>query len=61
MIYSPVFAALPDPLRTAVLHHLRAALRSKSPATDLARLPEDERRILREILTATLPEFASGR
>ncbi len=61
MIYSPVFAALPDSLRSAVLHRLRAALRSESPATDLAHLPEDERRILREILTATLPEFASGR
>jgi hypothetical protein len=57
MIYSPAFTGLPAPLRQRVLRDLAFAV-SDSSVDSL--LPAPERHAIRQILTETLPEFASA-
>jgi hypothetical protein len=56
MIYSPAFTGLPTPLRQRVLRDLAAALDGNTAGSHL---PSDERLSIRQILTETLPEFAT--
>ena len=60
MIYSPVYTGLPEALRRDVYSRLASALGSEAPADEAssAHLPAEERQAIREILAATLPEFA---
>jgi hypothetical protein len=59
LIYSEAFASLPPALRQSVLIRLHEMLTAETPAKRFAHLPAAERRAIREILTATLPEFAA--
>lgn len=56
MIYSPAFTGLPTPLRQRALRDLAAALDASGVGSHL---PSDERLSIRQILTETLPEFAT--
>jgi hypothetical protein len=56
MIYSAAFTGLPTPLRQRVLRDLAAALDGGPAGSHLA---TDERSAVRQILTATMPEFAA--
>jgi hypothetical protein len=56
MIYSPTFAGLATPLRERVLRDLATALDGNAAGTHL---PAEERTAIRQILTETLPEFAT--
>lgn len=55
MIYSPVFTGLPSPMKERIYRRLAAALNSTDKAYDY--LPKPEKQAIRQILTATLPEF----
>lgn len=57
MIYSPVFEGLPALVKQRVFARLNDALSGK--ATEFAYLPATERQAIREILQATVPEFAT--
>lgn len=60
LIYSQSFASLPKELRDLVLLRLSAGLRAYPPAPAFGHLPEDERRAIHEILTATLTDLPAG-
>lgn len=57
-IYSPMFAALPGPLRDRIFARLDAALGGTDPEKRHAYLPAEERAAIRAVLCATLPEAA---
>ena len=57
MIYSPVFEGLHPLVKQRVFAQMNDALNGKS--SDFAYLPAAERQAIREILQATLPEFAA--
>lgn len=59
LIYSEAFAALPSALRQSVLSRLHEVLTAETPTKRFAHLPAAERRAIREILAATLPEYAA--
>lgn len=58
LIYSEMFAVLPEPLRVLVFAQLDAALAEGESGGRYAYLPAGERRAIREILRATHPEAA---
>jgi hypothetical protein len=59
LIYSDGFAALPEPVRDAILGRIDEIL-DADPATDgFSSLTGPDREAIREILTATLPAFAA--
>lgn len=71
LIYSPLFDALPDPIRGRVFQRLVQILDAecsqtsepsgpKQSADDFAHLSFDDRSAIREILRATKPEFAAA-
>lgn len=57
MIYSSVFTGLPSELKQRVYAKLDAALDSQSDNPESAHLPPAERRAIRTILKATLPDL----
>jgi hypothetical protein len=57
MIYSPVFGALPEVVRSRVLEELRRALNAGDRSFDHITL--DEKSIIAQILSETLPGFAA--
>ena len=59
LVHSDSFAALPLPVRDAVLRRLCAALHDPDPHGRYAYLESDEKRRIVEILTETLPAFAA--
>jgi hypothetical protein len=61
MIYSEAFTILPRMLKHAVYQKLFAILEADAPPAKYAHLPAEERRAIRDILLATLPEFAALR
>jgi len=54
MIYSDLFAGLPEPVHERVWFHLDRALKPDPTDPEFAYLPEEERRVLREILRQTV-------
>ena len=54
MVYSPVFAGLPAPLKDRVFTRLAAALSPSQSDPEYAYLPADEKRLIRDILRQTL-------
>lgn len=58
LIYSEMFAALPRPVKDAVLGKLAAALRGGN--SEASHLPLAERKAVDEILSATLPGWPKG-
>ncbi len=58
MVYSPVFAGLHPLVKQRVFMQVNEALSGKD--TEFAYLPITERQAIREILQATLPEFATN-
>lgn len=61
LIYSPLFAELPIPLRRLIIEGLDDALSEDSPSPRYGYLELDERRRIREILRETLPAFGAAR
>ncbi len=59
MIYSEAFDDLPPELKRSVLRRLDAILQATPPPSRYSHIPAPERRAIREILVATLPEFAA--
>jgi len=59
LIYSAQFAALPIPLKNEVLRRLKGILSSMEGDARYAYLRPAERRMIREILRATLPAYAA--
>jgi hypothetical protein len=57
LIYSEAFTGLPAPLKTSVYRALHAGLHDNEPVAPFDHLSPDERVAIREILTATLPEW----
>ena len=57
MIYSPVFAGLPVPMKERIYRALASALNTTNPNKDYAYLPAAEKEAIRRILAATLPDF----
>jgi hypothetical protein len=57
MIYSAVFTGLPPEMKQRIHCHLAAALSETKPAPEYAYLPTPEKRAIRTILQATLPDF----
>jgi len=60
MIYSPVFAGLPVPLKERVQRRLAEALRDDARDEASAHLPLEEKRAIRRILKATLDGYPAG-
>ncbi|MBI5689306.1 MAG: hypothetical protein HZC55_04360 [Verrucomicrobia bacterium] len=58
LIYSEMFAALPEPLLARIFARLRAALESTDPKDRYAYLPAEERQRVLAILRETHPEAA---
>jgi hypothetical protein len=48
---------MPKELRTVVLRRLSVGLRATTPTPEFAHLRADERQVIHEILTATLPDL----
>lgn len=59
MIHSEAFQALPRELKTRVFRRLHEILVAPTPPRRFAHLPAPERTAIREILLATLPDFAA--
>ena len=57
MIYSAVFTGLPPEMKQRIHRHLATALSETKPAPEYAYLPAPEKRAIRTILQATLPDF----
>jgi hypothetical protein len=57
MIYSDIFTGLPAPMKQRVYQRLQAALTEKNPKKEYGYLPVQEKRAIREILKATLPDL----
>lgn len=60
MIYSSSFQGLPGVLKQRVYRSLGVALNTAAPKEEFAYLPESEKRAIRGILKATLPDLPSG-
>ncbi len=58
LIYSPAFEALPAPVKRYVYDRLRDVLDGRDYTRDFDHLTAEDRRAIREILVATLPEVA---
>ncbi len=56
LIYSEMFAALPEPLRARIFARLQSALASRDPKDRYAYLPAAEKEQIQALLLATLPE-----
>jgi len=59
MIYSPLFQALPAVLKGRVADRMQQALKDRGGDREFDYLPLAEKRDIRGILKATLPEFAA--
>jgi len=57
MIYSPVFTALPVPMKERIYRALASALNMAKSDKDYDYLPRAEKEAIRRILAATLPGF----
>jgi hypothetical protein len=57
LIHSEAFTGLPAPLKTSIYRALHAGLHDSEPAAPFDHLSPDERAAIRQILTATLPEW----
>jgi hypothetical protein len=57
MIYSPVFTALPVPMKERIYGRLASALNTTKPDKEYDYLPRAEKEAIRRILAATLPGF----
>jgi hypothetical protein len=60
MIYSPIFAALPGPLKERIFAQLQSALNPTNTDAAYAYLPASEKQQIRTILKATLPGVPAG-
>jgi len=60
MIYSAIFQELPGVLKNRVYQRLKAALKETPANEEFKYLPAAERRAIRGILKATLPELGEG-
>jgi len=60
MIYSPIFSALPAPMKERIYRRLAAALNSRNPEKEYDYLPRAEREAIRRILNATLADFPAA-
>jgi hypothetical protein len=56
LIYSEMFARLPEPLKVRIFARLRSALESRDPKDRYAYLPVEEKQAIRAILLETHPE-----
>ena len=52
-----VFTGLPPEMKQRVYQRLNAALNSKTPDKEFFHLPAAEKKIIRDILKATLPDL----
>lgn len=60
MIYTAIFQELPPALKNRIYRRLKAALSEKSADKEFEYLPRAERRTIRGILKATLPDLRSN-
>lgn len=60
MIYSKSFEGLPGALKQRVYRSLGVALNAAAPREEFSYLPDSEKRAIRAILKATLPDLPSG-
>ena len=60
LIYSQSFATLPKELRDIVLLRLSSGLRAFPPSPSFGHLSDDERAVIHEILTQTMPDLPKG-
>jgi hypothetical protein len=60
MIYSPLFGALPAVLKSRVADRMRQALQDRGGDREFDYLPLVEKRNIRGILKATLPELTAS-
>jgi hypothetical protein len=60
MVYSPVFAGLPDTMKRRVYQRLGGALSLEKPEKQYAYLPAEEKRAIRNILKATMADLPGG-
>ncbi len=60
MIYSPVFAGLPQEMKQRIYPRLGRALAPEHPDRDYAYLPQAERKAIRAILRGTLKDLPAG-
>ncbi len=60
LVYSESFDALPDVARRMVYRRLHAVLSEANPRAPFTRLTPSDQQAIREILTATKPEFAAS-
>lgn len=61
LIYSPVFDAMPAPVKDYVMRRLREVLTGKDKSADFAHLSDADRQAVLEILTDTKPGFAAAK
>jgi hypothetical protein len=60
MIYSPAFAALPNDVRVAIYRRINDVLSGRDTRAQYARVTNDDRRAVLEILQDTLPDWRDG-
>jgi hypothetical protein len=60
LIYSAAFDALPAEAKQPFYRRLRDVLEGRDTSEDFASLSADDRRVIREILSATKPDFAAS-
>lgn len=60
LIYSESFDSLPPALKAEVYRRLESVLTAEAPAKPFQHLAAEERRVIRDILLATKPDFAAA-